>query len=95
MTGLAHKNFTVTSNASIPVIEENCADLDIPFPGEDLADQKTADTNSASNVSSPSSQKSAINAVANIKLPSMTQVYELASSVGTCIEPLNAGLEIE
>jgi hypothetical protein len=32
---------------------------------------------------------SAASPAVNIKLPSMTQVYDLASNVGTCIEPLS------
>jgi len=82
-SALRHSTPT-TSNTSIPTIEEN-ADLDIPFAGED--DEITTQVNS--HPPSPSSQNSAINAVATIKIPSMTQVYELASSVGTCIEPLS------
>ena len=75
-------------------MEENAAEFDIPFPEEENNNNKNINNGTQqvnSHPPSPSHQgnQKIINAVANIKIPSMTQVYDLASSVGTCIEPLN------
>jgi hypothetical protein len=81
-----------TSNASIPIMEENVADFDIPFLEEENNNNNNTNNRQVnSHPPSPSHQgnQQTINAVANIKIPSMTQVYDLASSVGTCIEPLS------
>jgi len=64
-----------TSDTSLPSVHFESSKLDFDSQQNQPVNQPT----------SPSK----LNQVAAMKLPSMTQVYDLASSVGTCIEPLS------
>lgn len=66
-----------TSNASLPAVDESFESSKLDF-----------DSQQTRPVNQPASPSKA-NQIATMKLHSMTQVYDLASSVGTCIEPLS------